>query len=327
MSCRIRARLEKGRYFDVFAEYAKADADDVLIRVTIANRGPEAALITVLPTLWFRNTWSWGRSTRKRTEKPSMRQRGECRLRRSTRRWATMYLAAEAAGTGVEMIFTENDTNVERLYNAPNKQPYVKDAFDRMIVQGETGAVNPAGTGNQGGGGLSAECAAWAGKVSVADEAGRTGPRCRMPLLILMRSSRQRKTEADEFYAPRLPKDSQEKRNVARQAVAGVLWSKQFYHYIVADWQKGDPGAHAPPPAGHANSRNADWPHLHSRDVISMPDKWEYPWFAAWDLAFHMVAIAKIDGHFAKGQPNCSCASGTCIPTVRYRRTSSRFRM
>ena len=292
------------RYFDVFAEYAKADVDDVLVRITVANRGPEAATLHLLPTLWFRNTWSWGRDGEGYWPKPSIRRSGPASMVAEHVGLGRYTLDADVpeAGPAVEQLFTGNETNLTRLFDSPNPQPYVKDAFHRAIVEGDSSAVNPAGEGTK---------AAFHYVVTVP-AGGERVVRLRLRQAAGTRSApfgerfdqvfRERIAEADEFYAERLPEAATaEERRVLRQGYAGLLWSKQFYHYVTPHWLEGDPSQPAPP-AGRGEARNADWPHVYNRDIISMPDKWEYPWFAAWDLAFHMIPFARIDPHFAKEQ-------------------------
>jgi mannosylglycerate hydrolase MGH1-like protein len=300
--------FDDSRYWDVIAEYAKASPDDLLVRITVANRGPDAAELHVLPTLWFRNTWSWGRTGEGYWPRPGIRQApGGVSARHES--LGEFRLAADDGPEGPpRWLHTENETNAERLFGAKNATPHVKDAFHEAVVHGRADAVNPAGEGTR--------AAAWY-RVRVPGGESRT-------LRLRLRASGHpappapgagepfgdtfervfatRIREADEFYdgvhgsALRA-----EERAVSRQAYAGLLWSKQFYHYIVKDWLEGDPAQPAPPEA-RRRGRNAEWTHAYNRDVISMPDKWEYPWFAAWDLAFHMVPFAKIDPEFAKSQ-------------------------
>jgi Mannosylglycerate hydrolase MGH1-like glycoside hydrolase domain len=292
------------RYFDVIAEYAKASPNDLLIRITVANRGPEKVTLHLLPTLWFRNTWSWGRSGEGYWAKPRLARSGDGTIEaehESLGRWQ-MVAGLGPSGQRPTLLFTENETNVERLFGGTNASPYVKDAFHRYLVQGETRAVNPAQNGTK--------TAAWyrldvpaGGEVSVRLRLFSSNE---LPIDPLGRdfegTFEARIREADAFYAERLPAAmTEDERSIARQGYAGLLWSKQFYHYVVADWLDGDP-AQPPPPPARLTGRNADWRHLYNRDVISMPDKWEYPWYAAWDLAFHMIPFAHVDPEFAKQQ-------------------------
>ena len=307
--------FDGGRYFDVLAEYAKAGPDDILIVLRISNRGPEPAPITVLPTLWFRNTWSWGRTGEGYWEKPGIElDRGGALLARHVTLGTFTLAAAGPAdgaspdGRGPEPLFTENETNAERLYGAPNGTPFVKDAFHEYVVRGRRDAVNPARSGTKAaflhrfvipaGGTATIRL-----RLAKAGRPGQAAPRApsRGPAAF-DRIVAERRAEADAFYAGRLPAAlTAEEKQVARQAYAGLLWSKQFFHYVVRDWLEGDP-AQPPPPQARRLGRNSDWGHLFNRDVISMPDKWEYPWYAAWDLAFHMIPLATLDSQFAKEQ-------------------------
>ncbi len=295
--------FEGGRYFDVQAEYAKAGPEDILIRVTATNHAPEPADLHVLPSLWFRNRWSWGRSHEDGEEaKPCISAPARARLRAEHPTLGTYVLCFEPGpdGTPPECLFTENETNLQRLYGAPNPTPFVKDAFHERLIKGNPGGVNPELTGTK--------AAPWyrltlpaRGQASIRLRLTAEAEATRMPFgKEFDRILDDRKREGDEYLASRLPSDP-ERRNIARQAYAGLLWSKQFYHYVVPYWLSGDP-AQPPPPEPRKSGRNSDWRHLYSRDVLSMPDKWEYPWFAAWDLAFHMAPMARIDPHFAKEQ-------------------------
>ncbi len=294
----------EGRYFDVLVEYAKASPDDILIRTTATNRGPDAAPLHLLPTLWFRNTWSWGRAGDEYPPRPSIRADGALTLvaEHATLGRFTLAVGHAPDGQTPELLFTDNETNAERLFGSKNEVAYVKDAFHDLVVGGRTSAVNPGRTGTK--------ACAWYrldipanGQVMVRL---RLSPSDQMPKEPLGSGFdavfEARIQEADEFYTRVIPAplDTQE-RLVARQAYAGLLWSKQFYHYVVKEWLEGDP-SQPPPPTGRERLRNGDWPYLHSRDVLSMPDTWEYPWFAAWDLAFHMLPFARLDPEFAKSQ-------------------------
>ncbi len=291
--------FDEDRYFDVLVEYAKAAPDDMLIRVTAINRGPEPAELHLLPTLWYRNTWSWDTAS---PERPTLRAGNggpghvvvESEHPSLGPRW--LYCAGAP-----DLLFTENDTNAERLWGAPNAGPYVKDGINDYVVEGRKDAVNPAAAGTK-----------MAALYRVTLAAGET-------IAIRLRLTNspipgdpfdrtfdvtfaRRIDEANEFYATVIPKTlSDDARNVMRQAFAGLLWSKQFYHYYVRRWLQGDPGA-PPPPPERWEGRNHEWLHLYNEDVVSMPDKWEYPWYAAWDLAFHMIPLALVDPDFAKAQ-------------------------
>src|SRR3989442_7009228 len=283
--------FDDNRYFDILVEYAKAEPDDVLIRISVVNRGPEAAALRVLPTLWFRNTWSWGQSGEGYWPKPKIFLAEDGTLAAEHLTLGSLRLAA-APGPDRQtpgFIFTGNETNTERLFGKPNASPYVKDAFHEYIVRGRAEAINPAAVGTK---------AAVHYRLNVA--AGKTETLC-LRLYAHGEASQPcfgqsfteifagRIREADGFYDERVsPALTPEERRVARQAYAGRLWSKQYYHYAVQNWLEGDP-ASPPPLPGRAQGRNRDWRHLYNRDVISVPDKWEYPWYAAWDLAFHMI--------------------------------------
>ncbi len=304
--------FDGNRYFDVFAEYAKAGPDDILIRITVANRGPEPATIHLLPTLWYRNTWAWGCKHEGCWIKPSIRLAGKNELLGDHVSFGKHHFYAEGAP---EFLFTENETNTRRLFGSDNGTPYVKDAFHEYIIHGRKDAVNPNRTGTKVAAHynfeipagkeiavrfrLTADGAVGHRALPTAGGSGFPQPAAFEEFDSIFA---QRIREADEFYDTRIPAGvTQEERDVIRQAYAGLLWSKQFYHYIVRDWLEGDPNQ-PPPPARRWNGRNAEWQHLYNRDVISMPDKWEYPWYAAWDLAFHMIPFARIDPQFAKDQ-------------------------
>jgi hypothetical protein len=296
--------FERGRYFDVVAEYAKAGSDDILLRVTVSNRGPEAATLHLLPTLWFRNTWSWGRSGEGYWGKPEIRRGSEGVMEAEHETLGRYRLVAGLGpfGRPPAMLFTDNETNAERLFGTHNPHPYVKDAFHRFVVNGERTAVNPTHTGTKAAACYILEVPA-GGDVTVRLRLFAAGETPADPLGDGFDALfAERIAEADDFYAERLPAAMTEaERAVARQAYAGLLWSKQFFHYVVKDWLEGDP-AQPPPPPARRHGRNSDWTHLYNRDVISMPDKWEYPWYAAWDLSFHMLPFAQVDPDFAKQQ-------------------------
>ncbi len=297
--------FKDNRYFDVFIEYGKATPEDVLIRITAANRGPEAASLHVLPTLWFRNTWAWGHDNRRPTldvptvDNLNLDQGKFQAIRAQHFKLGEYTLYAEGAQ---DLLFTGNETNVARLFAHANPTPYVKDAFHRAIVNGESDAINPAKIGTK---------AAAHYNVSIP-AGGSTTIRLRLvktplsptlsPFSDFDTLFAQRQKEADEYYATiQPPKASADTKLVQRQAIAGMLWSKQLYHYEVEDWLKGDPGQ-PPPPPERKHGRNWEWIHLNAHDVLSMPDKWEYPWFAAWDSAFHCIPFALVDAEFAKDQ-------------------------
>jgi Mannosylglycerate hydrolase MGH1-like glycoside hydrolase domain len=296
--------FDQGRYFDVIVEYAKADVEDLLIRVHVSNRGPEQAQIHLLPTLWFRNSWSWGHDNRR----PSIASRTNGQQRQSqlstliAKHWHLGEYALYFSGAD-DLLFTENESNSERLFGVPSPTPYVKDAFHEYLVKNQWAAVNPAGVGTKAAARYTRTIKS--GETITVDlrlASVRDGHFLAAPFSDFDSLLRLRHKEADEFYDVVLPKKlSTEAKLVARQAFAGMLWSKQYYHYVVTDWLEGDPGQPAPP-LERWQGRNHDWKHLFTRDVISMPDKWEFPWFASWDLGFHCVALAYLDPHFAKEQ-------------------------
>jgi hypothetical protein len=304
--------FDDDRYFDVFIEYGKADVDDVLIRITVANRGPDDATINVLPTVWIRNDWSWfGKDPTGNIKVDKGKS-----FKIEQHKLETRYLYFDG---DPELLFTENETNNERLFGSANRSPYVKDAFDRYVVQGENDAVNPQLSGTKAAANYKLNVPA-SGEVVLKmrlTESSRGAARTRTSRSMSKGSERadvegcftdfdkifaQRIAEADEFYNELATDElSADAKNVQRQAFAGMLWSKQFYHYVVKEWIEGDPAMHRPPDS-RLKGRNSRWQHLYNSDVVSMPDKWEYPWYAAWDLAFHCVPLALVDAKFAKDQ-------------------------
>jgi hypothetical protein len=297
--------FDDDRYFDVQVEYAKAAPDDILIRITVHNRGPDRAGLDLLPTLWFRNTWSWGRTSEGYWPRPLIQRVDASTLAAQHESLGSFRFSAEPLREArPEFLFTENETNLARLFGGRNATPFVKDAFHECVVHGRRDAVNPHHHGTKAA--VHYKLDIPAGKSETirlrlaADRDAAAEPFGEE----FDRTFAQRIAETDAFYAQHLPPHaSPEEASVMRQAYAGLLWSKQFYHYIVEHWLEGDPSQPAPPRERSLHSsRNADWTHLFNRDVISMPDKWEYPWYAAWDLAFHMIPFAKIDPDFAKQQ-------------------------
>jgi hypothetical protein len=292
------------RYFDVCVEYAKASPDDILIRITAANRGPEPARLDLLPTLWFRNTWSWGRTGDEYPPRPSITPDGELALLADHPTLGRFRLAVGRGpgGQAPELIFTDNETNAERLFGSVNETASVKDAFHDLVVDNKVSAVNPDHRGTKAAAWYRLEIPA-GGEAALRLRLTAAADAPAQPLgaaFDAMFETRIR--EADAFYAGVIPAElDAAQRAVARQAYAGVLWSKQFYYYVVKEWLEGDP-SQPPPPPERGRIRNGDWPYLHSRDVLSMPDTWEYPWFAAWDLAFHMLPLARLDPELAKSQ-------------------------
>ena len=285
------------RYFDVQVEYAKADVEDILIRITVSNRGPEAAELRLLPTIWFRNTWSWG-SRDPRPELHHSRNTTGPVIELNHPTFGNRWLHCD--GTP-ELLFTENETNTHRLWGLPSATPYVKDGINDYIVQGMRNAVNPQQTGTKAAGHYQLNVPA-NGSVTVRLRLTNSELKGNSAFNEFDQIFTIRKREADDFYATVIPHDlSDDAKNVMRQGIAGMLWSKQFYHYVVKQWLDGDPG-NPPPPPERKNGRNHDWLHLYNADVISMPDKWEYPWYAAWDLSFHCIPLALVDSDFAKEQ-------------------------
>jgi hypothetical protein len=284
--------FDDDRYFDVFVEYGKASVDDLLMRITIHNRGPDEADLHVLPQLWFRNTWSWKGAARK----PALTLTDDGAIAVAHPTLGNYVLHAEGTPN---VLFCDNETNTQRLFGVNGHQGYYKDAFHEYVVYGRHDAVNPSRTGTKAAAhyhvrlpsGTSIELRLRLTKKSVGN-----------PFLTFDDVLLQRKNEADAFYGDlQAELADADARRVQRQAFAGMIWSKQFFYYDVPEWLNGDAGQPAPPP-GRRLSRNSEWTHLNNADIISMPDKWEYPWYAAWDLAFHCIPLALIDPEFAKNQ-------------------------
>jgi Mannosylglycerate hydrolase MGH1-like glycoside hydrolase domain/Glycosyl hydrolase family 63 C-terminal domain len=315
----------ENRYFDVFVEYAKCDVEDILIKITAFNRGPEAADLHLLPTLWFRNTWSWGKDLRRPTVRKAVEPSGAVCAEVEHWQYGKRWLIGAGAA---ELLFTENETNYVKLFNYRERVPYVKDAFHEYVIHGNKQAVNPALSGTKMAahsvfhlspgesatiklrltdidplGGLDPELPSIGTAAAPGDGKAMPGvPRTSDFGAGFDAVFNQRMKEADEFYASRIPQHlSSDARMVMRQAYSGMLWSKQFYHYDVQTWLDGDP-AGPTPPASRRHGRNKDWTHLYNDDVLSMPDKWEYPWYAAWDTAFHCIPLSIVDSDFAKEQ-------------------------
>ncbi|MCK6456404.1 MAG: glucosidase [Phycisphaerae bacterium] len=283
--------FDDDRYFDVFVEYAKAEADDILMLVTVHNRGPDEAAISVLPQVWFRNTWSWDD---KAFRPELLLENGAVVARHPT--LGDYWLFADGDPT---WLFCENESNTRRLFGSDGGTRYPKDAFHEYVVSGNTEAVNPAKTGTK--------AAAYYRMTVPAGGSAQfrlrlTNGASKTPFRDFNAIFENRKQEADDFYAnlqAEIP--DADARLVQRQALAGMIWNKQFYYFDISQWIKGDPGQPTPPVQRHFG-RNREWRHLNNADVISMPDKWEYPWYAAWDLAFHIIPFAMIDPQFAKDQ-------------------------
>ncbi|WP_317891069.1 MGH1-like glycoside hydrolase domain-containing protein [Edaphobacter bradus] len=284
--------FDENRYFDVFVEYAKADSEDVLVRISVHNRGPEAAHLHVLPTLWFRNTWSWAAGK----PKPVLGQIDENKIRASHLQLGDYTLQCEGAG---ELLFTENESNASRLWGQPNPSPYVKDAFHQYVISGARDAVNPSKTGTKAAVHYVLEVPAGGSKAVRLRLSARPASDAFGTFDKIFDS---RLSDANEFYERITPKQlSEDERRVHRQALAGMLWSKQYYYFDLDRWLI-EHDSHPMVGSGKGSTRNADWFHMLNSDVISMPDKWEYPWYAAWDLAFHTIALSLVDFDFAKEQ-------------------------
>lgn len=291
------------RFFDVMVEYAKASPDDVLIRLTVSNRGPEPATLHLLPTIWFRNTWAWGATDEELGGHPrlALAEPHRLSLEHPTLGRFLLEFGPDPEGHLPAPLFTENETNTRRLWGTGREGAFVKDAFHDYVIHGEIQAINPAQTGTK---------AALHYVLPLEPGASQT-----LRLRLFAQSAppenplgpgfdatiATRMAESEVFRRDIAPALNPVEAEVHRQATAGMLWSKQFYYYVVEEWLNGDPATPPPPPSRFAG-RNHHWTHLHSRDVISMPDKWEYPWFASWDLAFHMIPFAYIDPHYAKEQ-------------------------
>jgi hypothetical protein len=284
-------------YFDITIEYAKNTIDDILIRISITNRGREAAPLHVLPTFWFRNEWAWKAGVAKPTISDAGRANVGLVAQHATlgRRW--MYSDGKNAAT----IYTDNETDFERAFGVRSLRPYTKDAFHRLIIDGDAKAVNPKRVGTK---------AAFHYVLDVEPGATETlrlrltdvPGRLEIEPLLFDAIVDRRIEEADTFYRELMPESTPpEDLMIQRRAFAGLLWCKQYYNYIIRDWLKGDPLMPTPPPT-RLHGRNSGWPHLYNDQILSMPDEWEYPWYAAWDLAFHVVSFALIDPDFAKRQ-------------------------
>jgi len=283
--------FDDNHYFDVFIEYAKADTDDLLIKITIHNRGPETAALHVLPHVWFRNTWSWGYDD----YKPNLYLDEEGCIKIDHRDIGSYYLSAAGRCT---TFFCENETNTTRLYGIPTVGTF-KDGINDYLIYGKKDAINSLPKGTK---------ATYNYDLSIAPGKSEV---IRLRLAAQYLSSpfndfdaifQERVKDADQFFSDLQAKiHDDDKRMIQRQAIAGMMWSKQFYYYNIPEWLNGDPGQ-PPPPPERKEGRNVDWMHLNNADIISMPDKWEYPWYAAWDLAFHTIPIAIVDPEFAKQQ-------------------------
>ena len=279
------------KYFDVFIEYAKADEDDILIKITVENRSADEAKLSLLPTLWFRNTWAWGYES----YKPELYLDENCVVKVSHRELGDSYLYFEEKA---EVLFCENETNTGKLYNHHQNGTF-KDGINDYIVFGNPGAINKIHKGTKA-----------AIHFDLDIEAGKSKMIClrfankflTKPFGDFSQLFNERVLQANDFFNQLQAQiKSTEDKNIQRQAIAGMMWSKQFFYYDVKQWLKGDP-SQPPPPEERKSGRNKEWTHLNNADIISMPDKWEYPWYAAWDLAFHTIPIAMVDPEFAKSQ-------------------------
>src|SRR5207248_2062152 len=326
--------LAEHRYFDIEIAYAKRTPEDILIRATATNRGPERAMLHFLPTFWFRNTWSWGHDARK----PILREGAPAMVEARHNVLGRYELHCENADA---LLFAENESNIERLWGVPNRSPFVKDSINDAVTQNKIELINPEKVGTKAtahyrftvtpgerasirlrltrtdpGSARASRAPVGASPTGLGDkevrgEAPRTAREARALPGEELRSDPfsdfdeifgRRQNEADEFYDSVAPVNlTSEDKAIQRQALAGLLWTKQFYYYIVEEWLKGDP-ASPPPPASRWDGRNARWRHLYNERVLSMPDSWEFPWYASWDLAFHCIPLALVDPHFAKGQ-------------------------
>ena len=285
------------RYFDVFVEYAKATPEDIYIKITVHNRGPEAAVLDVLPTFWFRNTWTWWPEN----EKPSLKQTKSGPANIVTASHPQLGRRFIYVDANAPLLFTENETNNQRIFNRPNLSPYVKDGINNFIIHGQTNAVNPQQTGTK----MAAhhELNIPAGgkeiiKLRLSDQSFTNG---RSPFEKLDSVINSRLREANEFYRSITPSRlNDDEAQVMRQSLAGMLWSKQYYFFDLDKWLE-ERTAHPLQPNAH-HARNREWFHMVNDHILSMPDKWEYPWYAAWDLAFQAIALSVVDIEFAKEQ-------------------------
>jgi len=284
--------FDDDRYFDVFVEYAKGDPEDILIRISVHNRGPEAAQLHLLPTLWFRNTWSWGENE----PKPMLRQ-VDLGIQASHPQVDREY-TLQCEGT-TELLFTENESNASRLWGKPNSSPYVKDAFHEYVISGKKDAVNPTRMGTKAAAHYVLDVPAGGSKVVRLRLSAKPSASA---FSAFDKTFASRVADANEFYDRITPANlTEDERRVHRQALAGMLWSKQYYYFDLDRWLT-EHNSHPLLGSGKGGARNPEWFHMLNSDVISMPDKWEYPWYAAWDLAFHTIALSLVDFDFAKEQ-------------------------
>lgn len=300
--------FDDNRYFDIFIEYAKEGPEDICVKIEAHNRGPDSAPLHILPQIWFRNKWAWGE---KRSAEPQIKLESEsplCLMADDSKLDSPRYLIFDYhlgpryfyGSPGATPLFTNNDTNKKALWNTPNDTPFVKDAFHRYLIQQEKDVVNPDKTGTKAG--LSYFFPAVEAGKSVSVMFRLTDQKLKDPLKDILKIFAKRKKEADQYYDSIHPKTAtDEEKTIQRQALAGMIWNKQIYIYDVGTWLQGDNPAN-PPPEQHRLIRNSHWRHIVSYRIFSMPDKWEFPWFAAWDLTFHAIAFSIIDLEFAKSQ-------------------------
>jgi hypothetical protein len=296
--------FDENRYFDITQEVAKRSPEDMLWRITVANHGPDPAAIHMLPSIWLRNEWNWDVDGEAPMTKPSIELEGDSLLikHESLGKFRFHTAVSGSSPEKTKWLFTENDTNHESLGDRKNDTPYTKDAFHRYIVKGEKKAVSPKKKGTKAAAHFvfdippGESMTIMARLHPIGEDNGIQG----FDQFHETVDARQR--ESDEFYAEIIPSGiSDEERMICRQGYAGLLWTKQFFHYVVDDWLKGDKDM-PDPPANRLTGRNSDWRHFHAKDILSMPDKWEYPWFAAWDTAFHMLPFCAVDSAFTKHQ-------------------------
>ena len=296
--------FDDNRYFDVELEYAKGAPDDILLRITVTNRGPEAATVDVLPQFWYRNTWAWDGQKTRNPNKPELRavyspDDGQSYIEGADPYHGKLRIWCDQSK---ELIFTDNETNTALIWNSPNKTSYVKDAFHAYVVKGNRAAVSPARAGTKAAGHWTAELQPGESRVFRARFTTAAVDSSYVPFGDFDELFAARRRDADEFYGAISPPSlAEEAMNVHRQALAGLLWSKQYYAFDINRWLTGDAGGPQPPPE-RKRGRNREWRHLFNSEVLSMPDKWEYPWYAAWDLAFHCIPLALVDPDLAKEQ-------------------------
>lgn len=298
--------FDDDKYFDVFIEYAKAEFDDICIKITAHNRGPDSAPINILPTVWFRNTWSWTEDAKKpEMQIADISSDGLSAIQLKDNKRGTYWLLCSEDG---ELLFDENETNYNKLYGSENSSKFAKDGVRDYLIGGEKNSVNPEKKGTKASANFEFEIESGESKtvylrLTGQESAAKHSFESHAHFVKdCQKVFKDRVKEADEFYAEIVPANlNADSKNVMRQSLAGMLWSKQFYNFSVRDWLKGDENFPAPP-ENRKHGRNSDWTHLYNDDVISMPDKWEYPWYAAWDLAFHAIPLAILDAGFAKRQ-------------------------